>query len=160
MGNATGFVVDSARLYCPYDGPLPFEHDFQINTTGHLGQDGRVANSVIGRPGKFGKAFQSGAAASNFVKNPIFENNITDDWTFFEGGASGSAFQATDRYYVGNNSIMLQSGTSAVGVRSSTNISLSSNNVASVQARVLRLNLEFFSPTVNQQQTTGPWHPQ
>ena len=65
-----GFVTD-ALLHLPFEGGVPYETDFSVDTNGHLGQKATVTGGVIGRPGKFGKAVQVAEAVTNMVLNPV-----------------------------------------------------------------------------------------
>lgn len=73
IGPNIGFSVGEALMHCPFDGPRPFETDYQVNTTGHLGQQGTTTGGVIGRPGKFGKGAQVAEATVNLETNPSME---------------------------------------------------------------------------------------
>jgi hypothetical protein len=75
-----------AVMICHFDGPEPYETDFTGVLHGHMGQTPVVTGGVIHRPGKFGKGAQVADATTNYVKNPVFFYNTTDDW-----GTTGSA---------------------------------------------------------------------
>jgi hypothetical protein len=72
VGPGHGFVLESPSMVSAYDGPRPYQTDYQVDLSGHLGQKGTIVGDVIGRPGKFGKAVQTGGAATNLVYNPVF----------------------------------------------------------------------------------------
>ena len=100
IGPGVNFGASGVMLHCPFDGPLPYETDYQVNTSGHLGQVATVTGGVIGRPGKFGKAVQVAEATTNLVTNPSFETNTTG-WT---PGAGNSITRSTDFAHVGSYS--------------------------------------------------------
>lgn len=77
VGPGHGFVLESPSMVCAYDGPRPYATDFQVDTAGHLGQRGTAVGAVIGRPGVFGKALQTGRAATNLMCNPVFGGTYT-----------------------------------------------------------------------------------
>ena len=119
-----GFKQEPALLHLPFWGAPPYETDFTIETDGHLGQTATVSGGVIGRPGKFGKAVQVAEATTNLIVNPIFENNVTDGWTFSQGGTGGSVSHDTNIYYIGNASCRYKAGTNTCYFRPSTNVAL------------------------------------
>jgi hypothetical protein len=69
--------LPGALLIAHYDGPLPYESNFKGEPNGHMGQVATGSGGVIYRPGKFGKAVQVAAAATNVISNPSFETNTT-----------------------------------------------------------------------------------
>lgn len=75
IGPGLGFAVDNALAHFPFDGPRPYETDYQVNVRGHLGQNPELVGGVIGRPGRFGKGVQLGQAVTNLVENPSFEGS-------------------------------------------------------------------------------------
>jgi hypothetical protein len=113
VGPGVGYVVDNALLHLPFDGPLPYEQDFHVDLSGHLGQKPTVASGgIIGRPGKFGKAVQLAEATTNYVKNPSFEVNVTDYWQIISSDGSATRTRDTSKSVFGSASCKLNAGTS------------------------------------------------
>ena len=96
VGPGVGYVVDNALLHLPFDGPLPYEQDFHVDLSGHLGQKPTVASGgIIGRPGKFGKAVQLAEGTTNLVPDPVMRylwasygspsvRELSTDWFVFD----------------------------------------------------------------------------
>jgi hypothetical protein len=64
-------------LLSHFDGKAPYETNYSGEPTGHMGQVASPTGGVIFRPGKFYKALQVAAAATNVISNPSFETNTT-----------------------------------------------------------------------------------
>ena len=65
-----------------------------------------AAYAIIGR---ILDALESTAVVNNCL-NPSFELNVTDDWTFWQAGAGGSANLDATQYYVGAKSVRIRAG--------------------------------------------------
>lgn len=105
---AKGFITD-ALLHLPFDGKVPYETNFDVNTYGQYGQQATISGGVIGRPGKFGKAVQVAEATTNLIVNPIFENNVTDGWSF-GSGTGGIRSRDTTEKWIGSASCKIVAG--------------------------------------------------
>ncbi len=112
VGNGTGFITPAA-LHCPFDGPTPYETDFQVNTNGHLGQVATVTGAVIGRKGKFGKSVQVGEAVTNLIANPSFEETVTDGWNINSSDSSATRTKSAVRSMFGAYSVVLRRNTAS-----------------------------------------------
>jgi len=104
VGPGHGFVLESPSMVCAYDGPRPYATDYQVDLSGHLGQKGTPVGAVIGRPGVFGKALQTGGAATNLAYNPVFGGtygsglapSVTED----DAGGTITPTENTDMAYI------------------------------------------------------------
>jgi hypothetical protein len=87
--------LEGATLLAHFDGPQPYETNFVGTLMGHMGQVGTPnSDAVIFRPGKFGKAVQCARAATNHIRNPRFQNNVTTAWGI--GSSDSSATRTRD----------------------------------------------------------------
>ena len=108
IGNGNGFVT-TALLHSPFDGTSPYETDYQVDTTGHLGQKATVTGGIIGRPGKFNKAVQIAEATTNLCSNPSFGTNLT----LWSKDDNTTLTRVTDYAFIGDYS--MKSVTTAPG---------------------------------------------
>lgn len=69
--------LDNAELIAHFDGPRPYETNFDGFATGHMGQPATITGGVIYREGKFEKSVQVASATTNLITNPSFETNTT-----------------------------------------------------------------------------------
>ena len=74
--------VDGAKLIAHFDGPEPYETNFDGEGMGHMGQVPTLLGGVTFHKGKFLKAVQMAEATTNLVTNPSFETNTTG-WSIF-----------------------------------------------------------------------------
>jgi hypothetical protein len=58
-----------------------------------------------------GQSRQVTGALTNEVFNPVFANNVTDGWNFYQWGTGGDRLWSDARAYVGSRSCRLRSGT-------------------------------------------------
>lgn len=80
--------IPDAVMICHFDGPPPPETDFTGTALGHMGQTPDHADTVLYRPGKFGKAVQAAMAKTNQLKNPAFESATPETgWTWSGSGS-------------------------------------------------------------------------
>jgi len=104
VGPGHGFVLESPSMVCAYDGPRPYATDYQVDLSGHLGQKGTIVGAVIGRPGKFSKALQTGGAATNLIYNPVFggtySSGLAPSVTESDAGATITPTENTDMAYI------------------------------------------------------------
>jgi hypothetical protein len=104
VGPGHGFVLEGASMVCAYDGPRPYATDFQVDLTGHLGQRATAIGAVIGRPGVFGKALQTGGAATNLIYNPVFggtySSGLAPSLTESDPGSVLTPSENTDMAYI------------------------------------------------------------
>ena len=98
--------LKNVLLLSHYDGRQPFETNFSGEPNGHMGQIATVAGSIVYRPGKFGKAVQTGTTTLNRVTNPSFETGTTG-WTYSDSNSSGSMARTAYNAYVGTYSLQL-----------------------------------------------------
>lgn len=92
--------IEGAKMLLHFDGPAPFETNFQGNPTGHMGQKATMAGGVLFRPGKFGKAIQIAHGTTNYIKNPSFESSASNSWELAsDNGTATRALDATKSVY-------------------------------------------------------------
>jgi hypothetical protein len=131
--------LPGATMILHFDGPQPFERNFGGELTGHMGQVGTAIGGLAFRPGKFdSKALQTGAATTNLVSNPSFENNVTDGWTTAVTGTGGAFVRDTARSYVGGASARITATSGGNYTIRSNAISLANNESVTVQCVMRR----------------------
>jgi hypothetical protein len=129
--------LSGALMICHYDGPEPFKTNYAGTTTGHMGQVATTSGGVCFRPGKFQKGVQIAEATTNYAQNPVFENNVTDGWSFYQAGSAGTRTQDTAKAYIGSASCKLTAGTGQVLLYFDLANVLDGESVT-IQARVYR----------------------
>jgi len=72
----------------------------------------------------------------NYCKNPSFEVNVTDDWTFGQAGVGGSINLDATQYYVGTKSGRLRAGTAQCNLGLNTGVSVPNGSTVTAQCRV------------------------
>jgi hypothetical protein len=132
-------ALPGATLLLHFDGLLPFETNFTGQLIGHLGQVGTPVGGVIHRPGKFStKAIQTGAAGTNLVNNPSFENNVTDSWTVAVTGTGGAVVRDAARSYIGGACARITASSGGNYTLRSNAVSLPHGDYVTVQCRLRR----------------------
>lgn len=96
--------------------------------------DDAVVADVIGELRAF--SMRIAAAGTNYVKNPVFEVNVTDDWSFSQAGAGAAVSLATVEKQYGSASARIGAGTAAARIRATTGVSVPNNSVISAFAWV------------------------
>jgi len=144
LGAGVGFTVSNPNLHLPFDGPAPYETDYQVTLTGHLGQRPvSTSGGLIGRPGKYGKGLQVAEATTNELTNPSFEaGNVGDavtsyGWSYSQTGTGGTATNDNLRAYVGVRSCKILASSTGVSSIYKT-VSVTNGDTITVQARVWR----------------------
>ncbi|MBD3354321.1 MAG: hypothetical protein GF364_22755 [Candidatus Lokiarchaeota archaeon] len=77
-------------------------------------------------------------ATTNLITNPSAEENVTDGWSFNQGGSGGSAAKDTTYAYAGAASAKIIADDTSVARLYSDNISLANGESLTVQARAYR----------------------
>jgi len=93
--------LSDVLLLAHFDGKEPFEANAYGEPNGHMGQIGTGNNYATFRPGKFYKALQIARGITNYVTNPSFEVNVTDGWTYAQGGTGGFVERTLDNSVAG-----------------------------------------------------------
>jgi hypothetical protein len=89
-----------------FDGPNPIYSNYQGQADGHMGQPATLTGGAIFRPGKFGKALQTGYYTVNLLSNPSFEgtysSGVAPSWTAYATGTAAGTRASTTDAYVGS----------------------------------------------------------
>ena len=93
--------LKNVLLLAHFDGREPYETNFYGEPNGHMGQIGTGNEYAVYRPGLYYKALQVARSTGNYVPNPSFEVNVTDGWTYVQGGTGGSVTRLATDAYVG-----------------------------------------------------------
>jgi hypothetical protein len=107
VGPGVGYAAYGVKFHLTFSGPAPYEKDYQVNLNGNLGQVPGGYNSVIGRPGQFGKAAQVDESGWNICTNPSFETSTGNGWSYYVNtgtGASAAVTSSTDYAWIGSYS--------------------------------------------------------
>ena len=89
-----------------FDGPNPIYSNYQGQADGHMGQPATLKGGAVFRPGKFGKALQTGYYTINLLSNPSFEgtysSGVAPSWTAYATGSAAGSRATTNDAYVGS----------------------------------------------------------
>ena len=64
-----------------FDGPAPYNLNFNGTNVSHMGKGGIATGSIVYRPSNFGKAVQVAEGTTNLLKDPSFELGAKTYWT-------------------------------------------------------------------------------
>jgi hypothetical protein len=73
---------------------------------------------------------------TNYCKNPSFEVNVTDDWTYGQVGAGGSINLDATQYFVGANSARIRAGNGLGYAYTTVGVSVPNGGTVTAQARI------------------------
>lgn len=82
-----------------------------------------------------GETWVFAPTTTNNAKNPSFEANITDDWSFGQSGGSGSANWDGAQFFIGTHSCRIRAGTAAAWIIN-TGVSVPNGKPISIQCRI------------------------
>jgi hypothetical protein len=103
------------------------------------------------------------AAGTNYARNPLFASNVTDDWTYSQGGTGGSVAQSTTKWFYGVRSAEITASSSGYSVIRTTNgVSVPNGSTVTISAFVYcgsdpsgnKVNISVFDSTNTQTRTT------
>ncbi|RMD65689.1 hypothetical protein D6833_02560 [Candidatus Parcubacteria bacterium] len=139
VGAGLGPTISDVVAYLPFTRPLG-TGDFQVNLQTHLGRSPTtVTGTPIGRPGKFRNGVEVRSVATNEVKNPVFENDVTTGWWFSSSGSTATRTRDTVRKYIGSASCKIDCVSDTYAYqRIDYNISVANGETVWAQARVWR----------------------
>jgi hypothetical protein len=103
--------VEGAKLIAHYDGPEPYETNYDGEAVGSMGQAPVIEGGLTFRAGKFLKAAQITEATTNLVTNPSFETNTTGWLIFNDTGGDLAVSRVADDSLIGTYSAKLTAAT-------------------------------------------------
>lgn len=157
--------VPGAKMILHFDGPQPYEENFDGTPIGHMGQKGVISGGAVFREGKFQKAIQIAEATTNLIENPSFQGTyvggIAPGWVAYSFGSPSGVYTSSGNSYVGTRSqIITRTGgasTDRFGLRANTSTVGSTSASAQIKFRVvsytegaiIRLQVDFTGGPTN-----------